>query len=140
MMVLLSFTGKPTGTAEIVSHPGSDFQAKLCKKRNMIRITLTTREGSRCSRRHSRRVKQARTLKIRFVITDAIKDGIGRPRPHFYARCFGSPLANATYDATGNVVCILPPSLMKEAYRSFPSGHTSWSFAGLGYLAMYLAG
>ena len=29
------------------------------------------------------------------VITDAIKDGIGRPRPNFYARCFGSPLANA---------------------------------------------
>ena len=45
-----------------------------------------------------------------------------------------------TYDATGNVVCTLSASLMKESYKSFPSGHTSWSFAGLGYLAMYLAG
>lgn len=45
-----------------------------------------------------------------------------------------------TYDATGNVVCVTASNLMKDAYKSFPSGHTSWSFAGLGYLAMYLAG
>jgi hypothetical protein len=24
------------------------------------------------------------------AITDSVKDGIGRPRPDFYARCFGS--------------------------------------------------
>jgi hypothetical protein len=27
------------------------------------------------------------------VITDALKDGLGFPRPDFYARCFGSPTA-----------------------------------------------
>ncbi|KAG0561857.1 hypothetical protein KC19_9G098100 [Ceratodon purpureus] len=98
-----------------------------------------------CFRRNVRDLHHAilgllTTVALTAVITDAIKDGIGQPRPHFYARCFGSPLANATYDATGNVVCILPPSLMKESYKSFPSGHASGSFAGLGYLAMYLAG
>jgi len=80
------------------------------------------------------------TVALTALITDAVKIGIGRPRPHFYARCFGSTTANATYDAIGNVVCVTAPDLMKEAYKSFPSGHTSWSFAGLGYLAMYLAG
>lgn len=81
------------------------------------------------------------TVALTAVITDSIKDGIGRPRPHFFARCFGNPLATPAYDhATGNVICVTAPSLMKEAYKSFPSGHTSWSFAGLGYLSMYLAG
>lgn len=78
---------------------------------------------------------------ITALITDVVKIGIGRPRPHFYARCFGSPTAPAVYDpVTGNVVCSATPSQMKESYKSFPSGHTSWTFAGLSYLAMYMAG
>lgn len=99
-----------------------------------------------CYRRNVRDLHHAvlgllTTVALTALITDAVKDGIGRPRPHFYSRCFGSPLVEPTYDdITGNVVCKLSPSLMKESYKSFPSGHTSWSFAGLGYLAMYLAG
>jgi membrane-associated phospholipid phosphatase len=80
------------------------------------------------------------TVALTALVTDAIKIGIGRPRPHFYARCFGSTTAIAQYDNIGNVICRTSPALMKEAYKSFPSGHTSWSFAGLGYLSMYLAG
>lgn len=30
--------------------------------------------------------------------------------------------------------------LLKDGFRSWPSGHSSSSFAGLGYLAFYLAG
>uniref|UniRef100_A0A7I4CE39 Phosphatidic acid phosphatase type 2/haloperoxidase domain-containing protein n=1 Tax=Physcomitrium patens TaxID=3218 RepID=A0A7I4CE39_PHYPA len=75
------------------------------------------------------------------LITDAVKVGIGRPRPHFYARCFGGTLAQPNYDpVTGNVICVATAKEMKEAYKSFPSGHTSWTFAGLSYLAMYMAG
>ncbi|KAG0582293.1 hypothetical protein M758_3G048400 [Ceratodon purpureus] len=75
------------------------------------------------------------------LITDVVKIGIGRPRPHFYARCFGSPTSPPNYDPiTGNVICSATANQMKEAYKSFPSGHTSWTFAGLSYLAMYMAG
>lgn len=35
------------------------------------------------------------TVALTALITDAVKIGIGRPRPHFYARCFGSTTANA---------------------------------------------
>ncbi|XP_072964578.1 lipid phosphate phosphatase 2-like isoform X1 [Typha angustifolia] len=73
------------------------------------------------------------------VITGAIKDTVGRPRPDFYWRCF--PDGKELYDrVTGNVICHGERSSIKEGHKSFPSGHTSWSFAGLSFLALYLSG
>ncbi|KAL3691608.1 hypothetical protein R1sor_005259 [Riccia sorocarpa] len=74
------------------------------------------------------------------VITDAIKDGVGRARPDFFFRCFpdGNPVF--TTDLIQEVICTGKESDIREGYKSFPSGHTSWSFAGLGYLSFYLAG
>ncbi|XP_011076212.1 lipid phosphate phosphatase 2-like isoform X1 [Sesamum indicum] len=72
------------------------------------------------------------------VLTDAIKDAVGRPRPDFFWRCF--PDGRDEYDQWGNVVCHGKASDIKEGHKSFPSGHTSWSFAGLGFLALYLSG
>ncbi|CAO2163590.1 unnamed protein product [Urochloa humidicola] len=76
---------------------------------------------------------------ITAVITDAIKDGVGRPRPDFFWRCFPDGIPN--YDnVTTDVICHGEKSVIKEGHKSFPSGHSSWSFAGLGFLAWYLAG
>ncbi|XP_068335729.1 lipid phosphate phosphatase 2-like isoform X2 [Pyrus communis] len=72
------------------------------------------------------------------VLTDAIKDAVGRPRPDFFWRCF--PDGKDVYDKWGNVVCNGVKSVIKEGHKSFPSGHTSWSFAGLGFLSLYLSG
>ncbi|KAF8399069.1 hypothetical protein HHK36_014935 [Tetracentron sinense] len=72
------------------------------------------------------------------VLTDAIKDAVGRPRPDFFWRCF--PDGKDFYDQLGNVICHGEKSDIKEGHKSFPSGHTSWSFAGLGFLSLYLAG
>lgn len=73
------------------------------------------------------------------VMTDAIKDAVGRPRPDFFWRCF--PDGKANFDpVTRNVICHGEKSVIKEGHKSFPSGHTSWSFAGLGFLAWYLSG
>ncbi|CAO1947873.1 unnamed protein product [Urochloa humidicola] len=76
---------------------------------------------------------------ITAVLTDAIKDGVGRPRPDFFWRCFpdGKPDYN---NFTTGAICHGEASVIKEGHKSFPSGHTSWSFAGLGFLSWYLAG
>ncbi|KAM7266903.1 hypothetical protein ACFE04_009069 [Oxalis oulophora] len=78
-------------------------------------------------------------LLITGVITDSIKDTVGRPRPNFFWRCF--PDGKAVFDSvTGDVICHGDPKLIKEGYKSFPSGHTSWSFAGLVFLSWYMSG
>ncbi|KAL6969893.1 putative lipid phosphate phosphatase 3, chloroplastic [Sarracenia purpurea var. burkii] len=75
---------------------------------------------------------------ITAVLTEAIKDAVGRPRPDFFWRCFPDGIDN--YDRLGNVVCHGKDSVIKEGHKSFPSGHSSLSFAGLGFLSLYLSG
>ncbi|CAO2185556.1 unnamed protein product [Urochloa humidicola] len=76
---------------------------------------------------------------ITAVFTDVIKTAIGRPRPDFFWRCF--PDGNQLYNqVTGDVICHGEKSFLTDGRKSFPSGHTSWSFAGLGFLSLYLSG
>ncbi|KAL4633142.1 hypothetical protein ACB092_04G100600 [Castanea dentata] len=79
------------------------------------------------------------SLLITGVITDSIKDGVGRPRPNFFWRCFPDG-KQVFHPVTLDVVCNGDKGIIKEGYKSFPSGHTSWSFAGLGFLSWYLSG
>ncbi|CAD6232581.1 unnamed protein product [Miscanthus lutarioriparius] len=76
---------------------------------------------------------------ITAVFTDVIKTAVGRPRPDFFWRCFpdGKQLYN---QVTGDVICHGEKNFLTDGRKSFPSGHTSWSFAGLGFLSLYLSG
>ncbi|KFH43996.1 diacylglycerol pyrophosphate phosphatase-like protein [Hapsidospora chrysogenum ATCC 11550] len=75
------------------------------------------------------------------LVTDILKNAVGRPRPDLLARCLPAPDTppDVPVDAS---VCTADPSthVFQEGWRSFPSGHSSFSFAGLGFTALFLAG
>ncbi|XP_015072484.1 putative lipid phosphate phosphatase 3, chloroplastic [Solanum pennellii] len=57
------------------------------------------------------------------VITDIIKDAVGRPRPKIFYRCF--PDGFEAFQPNGDVNCHGDPKVVKEGYKSFTSGRTS---------------
>lgn len=72
-------------------------------------------------------------------LTDVFKDAIGRPRPDLIARCQPDLTAPQDMLVTINVCKQRDGHVLRDGWRSFPSGHSSFSFAGLGFLAMFLA-
>lgn len=80
------------------------------------------------------------SLALASFITDVIKNAAGRPRPDLLSRCKpreGTP-GNKLVDFS---VCTeTDHHTLNDGWRSFPSGHSSFSFSGLGYLSLFLAG
>ncbi|KAI9808415.1 MAG: hypothetical protein M1827_007474 [Pycnora praestabilis] len=91
------------------------------------------------------------SLAIAFLITDGVKNLIGKPRPDLLSRC-NPDLANVAMHALGGyndrvaegtlvswTICRnTDTSIMDDGFRSFPSGHSSFSWAGLTYLTLFL--
>ncbi|KAI8937442.1 hypothetical protein NX059_005164 [Plenodomus lindquistii] len=81
-----------------------------------------------------------------FVITGALKNAIGKPRPDLMSRCEADPKKIAAVRAVEYTLATIDICTQKDDYilqdgfKSFPSGHSSVSFAGLFYLSIYLAG
>ncbi|CAO3646016.1 unnamed protein product [Cunninghamella blakesleeana] len=83
------------------------------------------------------------SLSISIIFTQAVKITVGRPRPDFLDRCQPPPgTVDPPYGLSNYTICTIPYDsyLMKDGFRSFPSGHSSFSFAGLAYLSLYFAG
>lgn len=77
---------------------------------------------------------------LTLFITDVIKNAVGRPRPDLIARCKPEPGTPAHELVTYKVCTELDHHVLHDGWRSFPSGHSSFSFSGLGYLALFIAG
>eukprot|EP00892_Ulva_mutabilis_P003318 jgi/Ulvmu1/1358/UM011_0086.1 len=75
------------------------------------------------------------------LITNVLKLTVGRPRPSFFYRCW--PDGEAVFEPAEG-----PDKEPKcspkdkhdvvDGYKSFPSGHTSWSFGAMGFLSLYI--
>ncbi|KAH8746405.1 phosphatidic acid phosphatase type 2/haloperoxidase [Diaporthe sp. PMI_573] len=73
-------------------------------------------------------------------LTDTVKNTVGRPRPDLVARCRPAP-GTPENKLVGVGVCTeTRHHVLHDGWRSFPSGHSSFSFAGLGYLSLFLSG
>ncbi|KAK2761295.1 hypothetical protein FQN54_001817 [Arachnomyces sp. PD_36] len=74
-----------------------------------------------------------------FVITGALKNACGKPRPDIIDRC--KPNESPVFGLSNYTMCTQEDHhILKDGFRSFPSGHSSSSFAGLFYLSLYLCG
>ncbi|KAK9470783.1 phosphatidic acid phosphatase type 2/haloperoxidase [Dipodascopsis tothii] len=82
----------------------------------------------------------AHSIFLTEFVTDLLKNTIGRTRPDFIARCMPAPGTPLT-GLVGIEVCTNPNmGVLYDGFRSTPSGHSSLSFAGLGFLSAWLAG
>jgi diacylglycerol diphosphate phosphatase/phosphatidate phosphatase len=79
-------------------------------------------------------------LMLAEFITNVIKNAVGRPRPDLISRC-KPQLGTPTDIYVGIEVCTeTSHHTLQDGWRSFPSGHSSFAFAGLGYLTLFFAG
>lgn len=97
------------------------------------------------------------SLASAFLITQGMKNLFGKPRPDLLSRC-DPDLANIDKYALGSsahynvttpnqnypilvsaAICRATGDTLEDGFRSFPSGHASFSSAGLIYLSLYLA-
>jgi len=92
------------------------------------------------------------SLAVAFLVTQGFKNLLGKPRPSMLARCqpdlsrlqeftvgdFGSSI-DPRWVLVSSGICTQPDQdMLDEGFRSFPSGHASFSWAGLLYLTLFL--
>ncbi|KGO71692.1 Phosphatidic acid phosphatase type 2/haloperoxidase [Penicillium italicum] len=78
---------------------------------------------------------------LAFVITQALKTACGKPRPDLIDRCQPRAGSKDLFPGLSNsTICTGDPALLTDGFRSWPSGHSSSSFAGLVYTSLWLGG
>lgn len=93
----------------------------------------------------------ALSVAVAFFVTQGLKNIFGRPRPHFLPLCSPdlSSVEGHVVSGYGQVIStrwtLVSPSIctntaaLKDGFRSFPSGHCSFSWSGLLYLTLFLS-
>ncbi|KAK4294255.1 hypothetical protein Pmani_016895 [Petrolisthes manimaculis] len=79
-------------------------------------------------------------LGLNGVITDIIKIIVGRPRPDFFYRCFPDGVEDLSEISDIGSACTGESQAIKDGRKSFPSGHSSFSFCSLGFLSLWICG
>ncbi|KAF8275089.1 phosphatidic acid phosphatase type 2/haloperoxidase [Lactarius quietus] len=82
------------------------------------------------------------SLSLAGVVTQVVKVTVGRTRPDILDRCRpDSGTTDPPFGLSSVAICHQSDqSLLNDGFMSFPSGHSSLSFAGLAFLSLYVAG
>ena len=79
-------------------------------------------------------------LLLNGVFTNLVKNRVGRPRPDFFYRCFPDGQPPEGQPSVFNLQCTNPNLAdIEEGRKSFPSGHSSFTFAFTSWIALYIA-
>ncbi|KZF21005.1 acid phosphatase/Vanadium-dependent haloperoxidase [Xylona heveae TC161] len=73
-------------------------------------------------------------------LTDVVKNSVGRPRPDLISRCKPEKGTPEHTLVTFEICTETDHHVLHDGWRSFPSGHSSFAFSGLGYLALFFGG
>ncbi|KAI9847431.1 MAG: hypothetical protein M1838_000874 [Thelocarpon superellum] len=97
--------------------------------------------GARIWELHSGILGLALSWAVSVVITQSLKVATGKPRPDLISRCL--PRAGSAdppvFGLSNTSICTQTDNdILKDGFRSFPSGHSSTAFAGLFYLSLFL--
>ncbi|ORX91731.1 PAP2-domain-containing protein [Basidiobolus meristosporus CBS 931.73] len=85
-------------------------------------------------------------VSLSFLVTGILKSSVGRHRPDFLDRCRpqfenGAPPNDPPLRLSSTKICTQPDQyILNDGMKSFPSGHTTMAFSGLGFFSFYLAG
>ncbi|KAF2722681.1 acid phosphatase/Vanadium-dependent haloperoxidase [Polychaeton citri CBS 116435] len=92
------------------------------------------------------------SLATAFFFTQALKNIFGRPRPDLIARCDPDlsnieahivasyvPNFSPSWSLVRSSICRGDKTVLDDGFRSFPSGHSSFSWASMLYLSLFLA-
>ncbi|WPG99634.1 Hypothetical protein R9X50_00245200 [Acrodontium crateriforme] len=94
----------------------------------------------------------ALSLATAFFLTQGMKNLFGKPRPSMIARCqpdlsdvaahviggYGQDISARWTLVSASICAQADKNILHDAFRSFPSGHSSFSWSGLLYLSLFL--
>lgn len=109
----------------------------------LITVVLLARGKTNYQRLHLAQVSNLGfwvTMGVVGVVTDSLKVWIANPRPDFLERC--GPNTTQTSGLADILVCTAPlgRGYLIDGLKLTPLGHSSFAFAGLGFLSLWLMG
>ena len=102
-------------------------------------LLWNTISGASAHKHHVTVLGFAIALILSATLTDLVKNMVGRPRPDLISRCKPAPGTPENKLVTFEVCTETEHHRLHDGWRSFPSGHSSFSFAGLGHVSLFLA-